>query len=212
MHVFLIGATGPTGQILLDYLLKDGHSVTALLRTPDKIKTPSSPLFHMVQGDVMSPATYQDSLGKVAMVVSLLGTGRSNKPTRIYSAGGAAILEAMRTAGVKKLITLTSGGVQEDDPTIQGSFFYKHIGLWWLRHIYSDMKQWEAILEEQKDIDWVCIRPTYLIKGPKTGKYRVQKTYAPRNGWKISRADLAHFIVSQLSDREYIHQKPVIAY
>lgn len=212
MHVFIFGATGPTGQLVLNNLLDAGHRVTALARNPAKLAAPDSPRLQRLQGDVMNPDTYQEALRSVDAVVSLLGTGSSTKPTTIYSAGGQAILSAMRGAGVKKLITITSGGVQDDDPTIQRSFFYKYVGLWWLRHIYADMKRWEAILSENQDIDWICVRPTYLVKGSLTGVYRVRETYSPEGGWKISRADLADFITKQLASTQYIHKKPVVGY
>jgi len=212
MQVFIFGATGPTGQIVLNKLLQAGHNVTALARNPARLEASDSPHFHQLQGDVMDPSSYQQALREHDVVVSLLGTGSSTKPTTIYSAGGQAILQAMRQAGVKKLITITSGGVQEDDPTIQRSFFYKYVGLWWLRHIYADMKRWESLLSLSVDIDWVCIRPTYLVNGTMTGVYRVQETYSPEGGWKISRADLADFIMKQLTSPQYVHKKPVISY
>ena len=212
MHIFLFGATGPTGNLVLTNLLEAGHQVTALARNPAKIQAPDSPLLHRLPGDVMNPATYQDALSGTDVVISVLGTGSSTKPTTIYSAGGEAIIKAMRQGRIKKLITITSGGVQEDDPTIQRSFFYKYVGLWWLRHIYIDMKRWEAILNQSLDINWICIRPTYLINGPLTGTYRVQNMYSPQGGWKISRADLADFIIKQLTSNEYMHKKPVVGY
>ncbi|MBO0931983.1 NAD(P)-dependent oxidoreductase [Fibrella aquatilis] len=212
MHVFIFGATGPTGQLVLSNLLQAGHQVTALARNPAKLVAPDSPRFQRLQGDVMDPLTYQEQLRGIDVVVSLLGTGSSTKPTRIYSAGGQAIVQAMRQADVKKLITITSGGVQEDDPTIQRSFFYKYVGLWWLRHIYADMKRWEALLSQSIDVDWICVRPTYLVNGPLTGVYRVRETYSPEGGWKISRTDLADFITKQIASSQYIHKKPVIGY
>jgi putative NADH-flavin reductase len=211
MKVFLFGATSPTGKMVLENLLADNHIVTALVRNPDKVSTKNSNL-KLVKGDVFNPSTFVQSLIGNDIIVSILGNGSSNKPTTIYSVGGQNILSAMRNAGIKKLITLTSGGVQKDDPGIQNSFFYKYFGLWYLRHIYSDMAAWEKILDQAKDIDWICIRPTYLRNGELTKKYRVNKTYSPEKGWKISRADLADFITKQVSSNEFVHQKPVIAY
>lgn len=211
MKVFLFGATSPTGKMVLENLLAQNHSVTALARNPDNITIQNSNL-KLVKGDVFDPSSFAESIKDNDVVVSILGTGSNNKPTTIYSAGGQNILDAMRKAGIKKLITLTSGGVQKDDPVIQKSFFYKYVGLWYLRHIYADMTLWENTLEKSKDIDWICIRPTYLRNKELTKKYRVNKTYSPEKGWKISRADLADFITKQITSIEFIHQKPVIAY
>ena len=211
MKIFLFGATSPTGQIVLENLLVQNHEVKALVRNPLAIKTTNRNLY-LIKGNVFEPKTFEDDMKNCDVVVSILGTGSSNKPTTIYSEGGRNIIAAMRKAGIKKLITITSGGVQKDDPVIQKSFFYKYFGLWYLRHIYHDMEKWETMLEQAKDIDWICIRPTYLRNGELTNKYRVNKTYSPNNGWKISRADLADFITKQVTSNEFIHEKPVIAY
>lgn len=211
MKVSLFGATSPTGKMVLENLLTENHLVTVIVRNPDAVSIRHQNLT-IVKGDVFSPSSFEESIKGNNLVVSILGTGSNNKPTTVYSVGGQNILSAMRKAGIKKLITLTSGGVQKDDPIIQKSFFYKYVGLWYLRHIYADMTQWESTLEKSKDIDWICIRPTYLRNGELTKKYRVNKTYSPENGWKVSRADLADFITKQVTSNEFIHQKPVIAY
>lgn len=211
MKVSLFGATSPTGKMVLENLLTENHLVTVIVRNPDAVSIRHQNLT-VVKGDVFSPSSFEESIKGNNLVVSILGTGSNNKPTTVYSVGGQNILSAMRKTGIKKLITLTSGGVQKDDPIIQKSFFYKYVGLWYLRHIYADMTQWESTLEKSKDIDWICIRPTYLRNGELTKKYRVNKTYSPENGWKVSRADLADFITKQVTSNEFIHQKPVIAY
>lgn len=211
MKVFLFGATSPTGKIVLENLLAENHTVTALVRNPESITT-QHPNLKLLKGDVFNPFTFAEQIKGNDLVISILGIGSSNKPTTIYSKGGQNILDAMRKAGIKKLITVTSGGVQKDDPVIQKSFFYKYFGLWYLRHIYQDMTVWENILEQAKDMDWICVRPTYLRNGKLTQKYRVNKTYSPTKGWKISRADLADFITKQVTSNEFIHEKPVIAY
>ncbi|MDX1905456.1 MAG: SDR family oxidoreductase [Bacteroidia bacterium] len=211
MKIFLFGATSPTGKWVLENLLAENHTVTALARNPDAMLT-RHPHLNVVKGDVFNPSSYEERMPGTEVVVSLLGTGSHNKPTTLYSQGGQHILNTMRKTGIQKLITLTSGGVQTDDPVIQNSFFYKYVGLWYLRHIYADMALWEKILDRSADIDWICIRPTYLQNGALTQRYRVNNTYSPDKGWKISRADLADFITRQVTSNEFVHQKPVIAY
>jgi putative NADH-flavin reductase len=74
------------------------------------------------------------------------------------------------------------------------------------------MQQWENMLEANRDIDWICIRPSRLTNGQEKGHYRVELNHSPEGGWQISRADLADFILKQVLSDEYIHQKPAIAY
>ena len=206
MKVNLFGVTSPTGKIVLQNLLAENHLVTVIVRNPDAVSIRHQNLT-VVKGDVFSPSSFEESIKGIDLVVSILGTGSNNQSTTVYSVGGQNILSAMRKAGIKKLITLTSGGVQKDDTVIQKSFFYKYVGLWYLRHIYADMTLWESTLEKSKDIDWICIRPTYLRNKVLTKKYRVNKTYSPDKGWKIPRTDLADFITKQATSNESIHEK-----
>jgi putative NADH-flavin reductase len=77
--------------------------------------------------------------------------------------------------------------------------------------VYYDQTRWETILDDTTDIDWICVRPTMLLNKPFTGKYKVNLKHS-KGGWKISRADVADFIVKQVDSNEFVHQKPVIAY
>lgn len=212
MKVLLFGATSPTGQLVLQNLINAGHEVTALVRNPEKMQFPKTSNLELVKGDVFNPKTYMQIMKGNEIVISILGTGKSTKPTTIFSEGGNNILAAMRQANVSKLITITSGGIKVDDPVIQNSFFYKYIGLWWLRNIYKDMKRWESILDQTIDIQWICIRPTYLVDKADKPTYRVQEKFAPEKGWRISRVDLADFIIKQLTETRFVHKKPVLAY
>ena len=212
MKIFVFGATGPTGKLVVQELLDKNYKVKALARNPQSLSSFNNRNLTIIQGDVFQLGTYQNEIIDCQCIISVLGTGKSVKPTNIYSVGGSYILKAIQKIQSPKLITITSGGVQEDDSVIKKNFIYSTIGIWYFRHIYRDMKKWEQILEINREVNWVCIRPTYLQDKPKKGKYRAQHKFSPEGGWKISRADLAAFIVSQVESGEYIHKKPVIAY
>ena len=188
MKIFLLGATGKTGTEILRKLINDKYEVKVLVRDPAKFNSD--------------------------MVISALGTGQTNRYTELYSEGGRNILAAMRTNGIKRLVTITSGSVDMSDPSTD-NFFMNRVIRPNFNKVYYDMTRWETILNDTRDIDWICVRPTYLRDKPFTGKYRVSRDHCPTGGPKIpkiGRADLADFIVKQLSSDKYIHQKPVIAY
>jgi len=210
MKLFLFGATGGTGREVLNQLLRKKFQVMALVRRPEAI-TISDANLKVIKGNVYNPETYRDALSQCDGVISVLGTGTSRKPTTVYSAGGQHILSVMRNTGKKRLITVTAGACDPADPATN-SFLVKYIVRPLFKNIYSDMRKWETILENSPDIEWTVIRPARLTNGPAKGSYRVQAGYSPKGGSKISRSDLAKFIVEQIGSANYIHQKVIIAY
>ena len=212
MKIFVLGATGPTGKLVVQELLNQHYQVKALARQPSTLSSFADKNLQVIKGDVFQLDSYREEIQDSQCIISVLGTGKSVKPTNIYSVGGSYILKAIQPLVKPKLITVTSGGVQEDDPVIRKNLIYSTVGLWYFRHIYRDMKKWEQILAIHQEVEWICIRPTYLQDKPKTGTYRAQDQYSPENGWKIARADLADFIVAQVQSQEYVHKKPVLAY
>lgn len=216
MNVFLFGATGSTGYEILKRLVRDGHFVKVLVRNPAKlnladIELPQDEQVKLIEGDVLEPDKFKESFKGCDLIISALGTGTDNSYTEIYSQGGRNILSAMRANGIKKLITITAGLVDLSDPSTD-NFFLNRILRPSLNKVYYDQTRWETILDDTEDIDWICVRPTYLTNKASTGKYRVKRNHCPKGGRKISRADLADFIIKQMESNEFVHQKPVIAY
>lgn len=216
MKIFLLGATGSTGYEILKRLVQDNHTVKALLRNPAKlnlkdIKQLLEGQVELIQGSIFEKDKLIENFRGCDIVISALGTGTDNSYTEIYSEGGRKILSAMRENGIKKLITVTSGLIDMSDPSTD-NFFLNRVIRPNFNKVYYDQTRWETILDDTNDIDWVCVRPTYLTNRAFTGKYRVQHQHCPKGGRKISRADLADFIVKQIDSDEFIHKKPVIAY
>jgi putative NADH-flavin reductase len=209
MKIALFGASGPTGVLVVQQALEKGHLVTAFVRSPEKF-TQSHPDLTVIKADVLLPSTFENKLKGHDIVISTLGIGQSFKDTTLYSESGKNIIEAMRKSGVKKFICLTSGGVEDDDPSFE--FIYKLVFKRLLRKPYNNMKKLESYLQSVSDIDWIVIRPSRLIDTPLTGIYRVSPRYAPKGGSKISRADLAQFILKQLNSNEWLRKTPTITY
>lgn len=216
MKVFLLGATGSTGYEVLKRLVQQGHSIKVLARSPKKLNLDAIQLKDEAQVEL-----YEGSISEIdklnaffkgcEVIISALGTGKDNNYTEVYSQGGRNILTAMRHNGIKRLITVTSGLIDMSDPSTD-NFFLNRIIRPNFNKVYYDQTRWETILDDTQDILWTCVRPTYLTDKAFTEKYRVQANHCPKGGRKISRADLAHFIVKQIDSDEFIHGKPVISY
>jgi putative NADH-flavin reductase len=215
MKVFLLGATGNTGYEVLRRLLSEKHTVSALVRNPARLSvselSAEPTQLTVVEGSVGEGDNLVSHMSGCKAVISVLGTGLQNVNTDIYSEGGRNILKAMRANGIMKLITMTSASIDLTDPATD-TFLMNRIIRPNYNKVYYDQTRWETILDETKDIDWICVRAPKLISGPLTGTYRVNLSHSPRGGWKISHADLAEFIVNQLSSDKYSRCKPVVAY
>lgn len=216
MKVFLLGATGKTGSEILKRLVQDNLDVKVLVRSPAKFDLEDIQQLHegqieMCEGGVFDLDKLKEFFTGCDLIISALGTGTDNGYTEIYSRGGRNILVAMRSAGIEKLITITSGLIDMSDPSTD-NFFMNRIIRPNFNKVYYDQTRWETVLDDTQDINWICVRPTYLTNKPYTGKYRVRSNHCPKGGRKISRADLADFIIKQMSSNEFVHQKPVIAY
>lgn len=209
MRVAVFGASGPTGQHLVRQSLDQGHTVVALVRTPSKIDMADERL-RVVTGDVLDPGAVGRALDGVDAVLSALGVGRSFAATTVYSQGGRTIVEAMQRRGIRRFVGVGSGGVEHDDPSL-GWVNRAIVRPLLLQRAYSDMARFERYLRDST-IEWIFVRPTKLTNGPLTGRYRVSPRFAPQGGTEISRADLAHFMIEQLTGDAHLRQTPTLAY
>ena len=212
MKIVLWGATGLTGREVLYQALEGGHKVKAVARKPSLIEVEHVNL-SVVRGDVLNPQSVQEAVAGGDVVISELGSGASfskaRKPTTIYSDGFANIVAAMRKHNIRRFITLLSVGTV-DDPN--EALIHKRIIRPLIRGTYDDMRRAENFLAGCDDIDWIGIRPLRLMNSPRTSKYRTSDNILPPGGVKISRADVAEFMLKQVYSDEHLRGYVTIAY
>jgi putative NADH-flavin reductase len=207
VKVLIIGATGATGRILMGEALAQGHEVTALARNPSAV-APEDHRPRVLQGNALDPSSVETAVAGQDAVLSALGT-RSTRPTTLFSESTQNIISAMKKHGVRRLVCIT--GIGTGDSKGHGGFLYDRIILpFVVKNVYEDKdRQEEAI--RQSELDWVIVRPAQLTDEPARGEYRVflGGAYAAK---KISRADVAAFMLAQLTDDTYVHKTPVISH
>ncbi|MCE7980061.1 MAG: NAD-dependent epimerase/dehydratase family protein [Caldilinea sp. CFX5] len=210
MQILIIGGTGGTGQQLIRQALEQGHKVTALARNPSAFAINHARLT-IAQGDVLNVDSLAQAVAGQDAVLSALGVKGFGgfRQITLYSEGGRNIIRAQEQQGVRRFICVTSGGVEDNDPGF--GLIYKLIFKPLLQNAYNDMKRFEVEVRASS-LDWVIVRPTQLTDASKTGNYRVSPRFAPPGGTQISRADLADFMLKQLTDTHYVHGTPTLAY
>jgi nucleoside-diphosphate-sugar epimerase len=208
MKIALFGASGKTGQHLLRLALEAGHEVTALVRTPAKISL-THPNLRLVQGDLQDRLKVEQALQGAAAVLSTLGPSH-NRPTFEISQGTHTLLAAMQACGVRRLVISAGAGVRDpnDTPGLFDRLIQRLIKLA-SRNVYEDMLR-TVELVRASDRDWTVVRVPMLTDDPPKGSLVVTwvgKGMRPR----LSRADLAGFMLQQLDSDEHLRQAPAIS-
>ena len=209
MKLLIFGSTGGTGRELLQQALEQGHSVTTFVRDPAKLDDIKHTNLQVVRGDVLDPAVVESAVAGQEAVLSTIGTGA--KRTTLREVGTRHIVEAMEKTGVKRLVCQSSLGVGDSRANLP--FFTKYIIVAvFLRHAFADHEHQEVVVK-QSSLDWIIVRPPHLTNGTRTGVYRHGfSTTDTRLKLKISRADVADFMLKQLTDDTYLHQTPGVSY
>ncbi|WP_199180831.1 NAD(P)-dependent oxidoreductase [Cryobacterium sp. M23] len=204
----MFGATGKTGHRALTRALAAGCEVQALVRDPAKLVT-TSPALTVIRGDVLDADAVDQAVAGSDAVLSLFGQVKGSPPT-LQAEGNQLIVDAMGRHEVKRIVTLSGGGLSAPldrpgpaDRVIR--FLLKTLS----GHVLADAEQHLRVLEAS-GLEWTVVRGPRLTEKPGAGTYRV--------GWvgvnastQISRDDLADFILTQVEDRTFIGQMPFIS-
>lgn len=207
MKLAVFGATGTVGRLVVEQALDAGHEVTAFTRNASGISQRHDRL-RIVEGDVLDTGSVEQAVTDQDAVLVALGDGRKGI---VRSAGTRAIIEAMSRTGVKRLICQSTLGVGDSRPNL--NFLWKHLlfGML-LRRAYADHVTQEAYVRAS-DLDWTIVRPSAFTDGPRTGSFRRGFPGDERGlTLKIARADIADFMLEQLTDTTYLHQAPGISH
>jgi len=210
MKLLIIGGTGGTGKELIRQALEEGHHLTALVRNPEKIKI-VHPNLVLIKGDVLDPEKVQKAVEGQDAVLSALGHKKFIIKTTILSAGTKNIIDAMQKHNVSRFICITSLGI--NDSRFKLGLYYTLFVIPFIVFFYFLDKAKQERLIRESNLIWTIVRPGQLTNGKKRGVYK----HGPNVGnyiitKTISRADVAHFMLSQLSDVTYHYKAAGVIY
>ena len=207
--ILVLGATGGTGRLILSQALALGHEVTALVRSAEKGRDLAGARF--VIGDARDQAALRRALKGQDAVISALGTPASPfKPVTLLSTATRALVSAMQAEQVSRLVAIT--GMGAGDSRGHGGFaFDRIIYPLLLRHVYADKNRQEDIIRGS-GLEWVLVRPAVLNDKPGRGDPRAIDDLSHFHGGTIARADVAGFVLDQLTTNTWLHHAPLIAW
>ena len=188
--------------------LAAGHEITAVARNPARLGEFQSKV-RVVQGDVTEPKIVDEAVSGADAVFSALGHAKGSPPD-IFSKAASNIVTSMHTHGVKRLVVLTNFAVKDpgDSPRLYHRLLRLLLNLGMSR-ISRDTVE-EAKIISESALDWTIVRAVILTNGPQSGKYRIGML-DHNAGTRISRADVANFMIACAVESKYIRARPLIS-
>jgi putative NADH-flavin reductase len=199
MRLFVLGATGKTGQALVAQGLARGHAITAFGRSA--LRGDTTEKFHVVVGSPMRADDLATALPGHDAVLSVLGT-RGLGATLVLVDSARATIEAMHRARVRRLVIISSSLV---DP--RSGWLSVLAARTLLRHTASDQRAMERLVT-QSELDWTVLRPALFGDGGLTGHYAVSAASAgiPVSRAGMSREDVAHMMLDTVERGAYVRE------
>ena len=209
--VLIIGASRGIGLETVRAALRAGHRVRALARSAARMPIQDANL-DTVSGDALDRDTIRDALRDVQVVIQTLGVNFAPKlifeGTTLFSDSTRILVDAMKVAGVKRLIAVT--GLGAGDSRGHGGFIYDAVVFpLLLKRVYDDKDVQEWIIRSS-GLEWTIVRPGLLRNRPATGRYRVLTASKDWQFGAISRSDVADFLVQQINDRTLVGTTPLL--
>jgi putative NADH-flavin reductase len=209
-RLLIIGATGGTGRQLVAQALERGLSVTALVRDPSRL-TVVHPQLTVVRGDVLDPVSVDAAMRGQEAVVCALGHRRYFSGARILSEGTRKILRAMEAHGVPRFVCETSLGI--GDSAGRMGLYYTFFTIPVVLPLYFGDKCRQERSIAASGTEWVIVRPGRLTNGERRGRYRHGRDVGSFLGTvRISRADVADFMLNQLTSDAYVGSAPGVCW
>jgi putative NADH-flavin reductase len=210
MKLLVLGASGQVGRLVVDRAVARGHRVTAVVRPASPFDRP----VEVVRDEVLRPGALAAVVPGHEAVISCLGIQRRSlnpfsaltSPADLGEATAHALVAAMRSAGVPKVVAISAAGVGDSAPRMNALMRWAvartNVGV-----AYRDLERMEQVLAAS-GLDWCCVRPVTLTNGPHTGKVREVDAFGLTA--TISRADVAHDLLDRV-ERPITVRRPQIA-
>lgn len=216
MKILLLGATGRTGNHILDIALQHGHIVHALVRDKKKL-TLTHPNLILFEGDPLDKNILSTAMQGCEAIISALNISRTSDfpwaklrtAKDFLSSVAQHIIELAPRQNIQRYIFISAWGVAETKKDIPGWFrwFIEHSNI---RYPYIDHERQEELVKKSS-LQFTAIRPAGLTNFKKQKEIIVSLNNSPKPKLLISRLGLAGFVLDVLEKALYEREMPVVS-
>lgn len=206
MNITIIGASAGVGLAAVQQALTQGHHVTALSTQTATI--PDHSCLTKVNGSATSVSDLKKVMAGADAVIIAIGT-KNKKPNTLFSDAASALVKAGEALLFKAPVLIVTGfGAGGSSGFL--SFFMRIVIHLFLKHQYIDKTIMEEIIANS-NLNWEIVRPGMLTNGPLTQKYKaLPNLYKGIRIGKISRADVADFLLQEAENPAMLQQYPAL--
>lgn len=209
MNITIFGAAGGIGRFAVKHAVEHGYKVTAYVRNPEKLKQYKDQI-SIITGELNDYDSMYNAVKGSDAVVWCVGINMKRKYDNMYSLEGHKVLiEVMHNCNVKRLIDWATPSIPFYKD--KKSFITTIPGI--LAGIFLTQAKKEMYeicrLIENSDLDWTIVRFIAPTNQPYTGNIKAGFGDIKMN-MRISREDIASFMIKQITDKEYIKSMPII--
>ena len=203
MKLVVFGASGASGRQIVRQALEADHEVTAFVRNPASI-TGTHPKLKVVRGDALDANDVSQAIIGQDAVLSAIGVNRRSTNT-VCAESTRNIISGMKEHGVRRFVCLSAYGASET----RDKALYSKVLRFFIGKRVEDKDRQEELLRAS-GLDWVSVRPPLLTNGARKGRYRAGFDIPIKLFSSVSRADVAHFMLRQLTSDDFLQQAPTI--
>lgn len=217
MRVAVLGASGGTGRHIVSGAFDRGLDVVAVGRSTTTLASElpeANGRLDVRRADLLEEGSVPGAIrGCDAVICSIAPPLQQHllRSTVLFSRGVRSLVSAMRAERVPRLVVVSSAGVLDGDPSHPPVYRYVLKPLLFDRAMYRDMRVMEQTVRDS-GLEWIIVRAAGLTDGPRSGRARVQDGRLPEGGSRVSRLDLAWFLLDQLQDDTHLSGHPTLAY
>jgi putative NADH-flavin reductase len=205
MKIAILGASSPTGKLLIEKALEKRYEVTALVRDESRLGM-THPNLQVFCGDALKYEDVETVVSGSEVVLSTLGP--RGKPAVMAAESTKNIVRAMEKHRVKRLVLVSVAGIAVPQDK-RGKSLIDALLRFFLRAVFIDRENQLAFLNAST-VDWVAVRVPRLTEEAGTGS--VKAFFGkPSPALKLTRADLADFMLEQLTSDQWLRQAPILS-
>ncbi|MFJ9706319.1 NAD(P)-dependent oxidoreductase [Streptomyces sp. NPDC101234] len=208
MRMTVFGGTGPTGLLLINQALAEGHEVVAYARTPAKL--PIRQGLTAVQGELDNAEAIAEAVRGSDVVLSLLGPGTKKADVPPLITGCRNIVSGMRKHGVERLVAMGTPSITDPADGTDMRIGLMVAGIRTLQPAAYDAIVTNGQIVRESGLKWTIVRFPFLTNGPRTASINVRNV-GGKGGLRLSRTNAAAYFLQQATDPSQVGRAPIIS-